>query len=78
MIFKSSCLATSTATKLGTEEIPIPLQLIMVAAILYKPEIAAYGLGVKVLNVKGVNMNITPTEEPEGTSPGFGAPAPAK
>ena len=57
----------------------VVLQLIMVAAILYKPEIVTYGLGeVKVLDVKGVNMNITPMEETEEPPPGFGAPAPAK
>ena len=60
----------------------VALQLIMVAAILYKPEIVTYGLGeVKVLDVKGVNMNITPTEETEEAPPTFGkpgAPAPAK
>ena len=79
MIFKSSGLAISATTKPGTEEIPIPLHLIMVAAILYKPEIATYGVDeVKVLDVKGVNMNITPVEEPEESLPGFGAPAPTK
>ena len=60
----------------------VALQLIMVAAILYKPEIVTYGLGeVKVLDVKGVNMNITPAEETEEAPPTFGkpgAPAPAK
>jgi TRAP-type mannitol/chloroaromatic compound transport system permease large subunit len=56
------------------------LQLIMVAAILYKPEIVTYGLGeVKVLDVKGVNMNITPEEETEEAPPTFGGPSePAK
>ena len=53
----------------------VALQLIMVAAILYKPEIVTYGLGeVKVLDVKGVNMNITPAEEPEEAPPSFGKP----
>ncbi len=58
----------------------VVLQLIMVAAILFKPEIVTYGLGeVKVLDVKGVNMNITPAEEPEEAPPTFGKPqAPAK
>ena len=58
----------------------VALQLIMVAAILYKPEIVTYGLGeVKVLDVKGVDMNITPVEEAEEAPPTFGAPAkPAK
>jgi TRAP-type mannitol/chloroaromatic compound transport system permease large subunit len=56
----------------------VALQLIMVAAILYKPEIVTYGLGeVKVLDVKGVNMNITPVEETEEAPPTFGAPTPA-
>ena len=54
----------------------VVLQLIMVAAILYKPEIVTYGLGeVKVLDVKGVNMNITPAEETEEAPPAFSAPA---
>ena len=53
----------------------VVLQLIMVAAILYKPEIVTYGLGeVKVLDVKGVNMNITPAEETEEPPPSFGKP----
>ena len=53
----------------------VVLQLIMVAAILYKPEIVTYGLGeVKVLDVKGVNMNITPVEETEEPPPSFGKP----
>ena len=57
----------------------VALQLIMVAAILYKPEIVTYGLGeVKVLDVKGVNMNITPAEETEEAPPTFGAPTPKK
>ena len=56
----------------------VVLQLIMVSAILYKPEIVTYGLGeTKVLDVKGVNMNITPAEENEEAPLGFGAPAPA-
>ena len=58
----------------------VALQLIMVAAILYKPEIVTYGLGeVKVLDVKGVNMNITPVEDAEEAPPTFGKPLePAK
>ena len=58
----------------------VALQLIMVAAILYKPEIVTYGLGeVKVLDVKGVNMNITPVEDAEEAPPAFGKPLePAK
>ncbi len=55
----------------------VVLQVIMVAAIMYKPEIVTYGLGeVKVLDVKGVNMNITPQEETEEAPPSFGAPTP--
>jgi TRAP-type mannitol/chloroaromatic compound transport system permease large subunit len=54
------------------------LQLIMVAAILFKPEIVLYGLGEqKKLDTQGVNLNITP-EEPmseEEPPPTFGAPA---
>lgn len=57
----------------------VALQLIMVAAILFKPEIVTYGLGeVKVLDVKGVNMNITPVEETEEAPPTFGKPIPGK
>ena len=57
----------------------VALQLIMVAAILYKPEIVTYGLGeVKVLDIKGVNMNITPAEDTEEAPPTFGAPKPVK
>jgi TRAP-type mannitol/chloroaromatic compound transport system permease large subunit len=58
----------------------VVLQLIMVAAILFKPEIVTYGLGeAKVLDVKGVNMNITPAEDAEEAPPTFGKPeAPAK
>jgi TRAP-type mannitol/chloroaromatic compound transport system permease large subunit len=54
------------------------LQLIMVAAIIFKPEIVLYGLGEqKKLNVEGVNLNITPMEEPldEEPPPSFGDPA---
>ena len=57
----------------------VALQLIMVAAILFKPEIVTYGLGeVKVLDVKGVNRNITPVEETEEAPPTFGKPIPGK
>ena len=56
------------------------LQCVMVAILIWQPKTALMGLGeVKVLNVKGVNMNITPEEETEETPPTFGAPAaPAK
>jgi TRAP-type mannitol/chloroaromatic compound transport system permease large subunit len=53
----------------------VVLQLIMVAAILFKPEIVTYGLGeTKVLDVKNVNMNITPAEDAEEAPPTFGKP----
>ena len=53
----------------------VVLQLIMVAAVVWKPEIVLYGLGeVKVLDVENVDLNITPMEEeddaPLGFSPG--------
>ena len=57
------------------------LQLIMVAAVIWKPQIVLYALGeVKVLNVDKVNLNITPQDEGEEAAPGFGsaASAPAK
>ncbi len=59
----------------------VALQLIMVAAIIYEPRIVTYGLGEqKVLDVKNVDMNITPKEDTEEAPPTFGAPAlpPAK
>ena len=57
------------------------LQLIMVAAVIWKPQIVLYALGeVKVLNVDKVNLNITPQDEGDEPAPGFGsaASAPAK
>lgn len=57
----------------------VALQVIMVAAIMWKPEIVTYGLGEqKVLDVQNVNMNITPEEEPEEAPPSFGPATPAK
>lgn len=58
----------------------VVLQIIMVAAIIWKPGIVTYGLGeVKVLDVKNVDMNITPEEETEEAPPTFGpAAAPEK
>jgi GntP family gluconate:H+ symporter len=51
----------------------VVLQLIMVAAVMWKPEIVLYGLGeVKVLDVENVDLNITPMEEEEEPPPGFG------
>jgi GntP family gluconate:H+ symporter len=55
----------------------VVLQLIMVAAVVWKPEIVLYGLGeVKVLDVENVDLNITPIDEEEeaplGFSPGPG------
>ncbi len=57
----------------------VVLQLIMVAAVIFKPEIVLYGLGEqKVLDVENVNLNITPEEEEEEAPPSFGpAPTPA-
>ena len=57
----------------------VVLQCIMVSIMIWKPNIVLMGLGeVKVLDVKGVNMNITPQEETEEAPPTFGRPAPAK
>ena len=55
----------------------VVLQCVMVAIMIWQPKIVLMGLGeVKVLDVKGVNMNITPEEETEEAPPTFGAPAP--
>ena len=49
------------------------LQLIMVAAVIWKPQIVLYALGeVKVLNVDKVNLNITPQDDADEPAPGFG------
>jgi TRAP-type mannitol/chloroaromatic compound transport system permease large subunit len=54
----------------------VVLQLIMVAAVVWKPEIVLYGLGeVKVLDVENVDLNITPMEEEEDAPLGF-SPSP--
>jgi TRAP-type mannitol/chloroaromatic compound transport system permease large subunit len=54
----------------------VVLQLIMVTAVIWKPEIVLYGLGeAKVLNVEKVNLNITPEEPEEEAPPSFGAPS---
>jgi TRAP-type mannitol/chloroaromatic compound transport system permease large subunit len=51
----------------------VVLQLIMVAAVVWKPEIVLYGLGeVKVLDVENVDLNITPMDEEEEPPPSFG------
>jgi TRAP-type mannitol/chloroaromatic compound transport system permease large subunit len=51
----------------------VVLQLIMVAAVIWKPEIVLYGLGeAKVLDVENVNLNITPEEEEDEPPPSFG------
>ena len=51
----------------------VVLQLIMVAAVIWKPQIVLYGLGeVKVLDVDKVNLNITPQDQEEEPPPGFG------
>jgi GntP family gluconate:H+ symporter len=56
----------------------VALQLIMVAAVLWKPQIVLYGLGEqKVLDVDKVNLNITPMEEEEEPPPSFGDLPPA-
>ena len=54
----------------------VVLQIIMVAVILWKPEIVTYGLGeVKKLDVDKVNLNITPQDDDSEPAPGFGPPA---
>jgi GntP family gluconate:H+ symporter len=56
----------------------VVLQIIMVAAILWKPEIVLMGLGEqKVLDVENVDLNITPIEEELEAPPSFGDEAPS-
>ncbi len=56
----------------------VALQLVMVAFILWKPELVLTGLGEqKKLDVQNVNINITAPEEDEEMPPLFGAPASA-
>ena len=71
-------MSTSTIYKGATAF--VALQCVMVAIMIWKPDIVLMGLGeVKVLDVKGVNMNITPAEDAEEAPPTFGKPAvPAK
>ena len=55
----------------------VVLQVIMVVAIMWKPQIVLMGLGEqKKLDVENVNLNITPADENmEEAPPSFGAPA---
>jgi len=54
----------------------VALQVIMVAAVIWQPQIVLYGLGeVKVLDVDKVNLNITPEDEEEEPPPSFGPAA---
>ncbi len=56
----------------------VVLQLVMVAVILWKPELVLMGLGEqKKLDVENVNINITAPEEEEEPPPTFGIPASA-
>ena len=56
----------------------VVLQIIMVAFILWKPELVLTGLGEqKKLDVQNVNINITAPEDEEEPLPTFGAPASA-
>ncbi len=56
----------------------VALQIIMVAVVLWKPEIVMVGLGEqKKLDVQNVNINITAPEDEEEPLPSFGAPASA-
>lgn len=56
----------------------VALQLVMVAFILWKPELVLTGLGEqKKLDVQNVDLNITMPEEEEEPPPAFGLPASA-
>ena len=70
----------STATIYRGATAFVALQCVMVAIMVWKPDIVLMGLGeVKVLQVDKVNLNITPAEEAEEAPPSFGKPsAPAK
>jgi GntP family gluconate:H+ symporter len=57
----------------------VVLQLILVAAVMWKPQIVLYGLGEqKVLDLESVDMNIAPMEFDEEPAPGTEADAPPK
>jgi len=55
----------------------VALQVIMVSAVIWQPQIVLYGLGEqKTLDVENVNLSITPEEDEESNPPpSFGAPA---
>jgi hypothetical protein len=54
----------------------VALQVIMVAVVLWKPELVMSGLGEqKKLDVENVNINITVPEAEEEPPPTFGLPA---
>jgi GntP family gluconate:H+ symporter len=57
----------------------VVLQLILVAAVMWKPQIVLYGLGEKqVLDLESVDMNIEPMEFDDEPAPGTEADAPPK
>jgi tripartite ATP-independent transporter DctM subunit len=54
----------------------VVLQILMVAVILWKPEVVLYGLGEqKVLNTDKVNLNITPQDDDNEAAPTMGGAA---
>ncbi|KNZ31979.1 MAG: C4-dicarboxylate ABC transporter [Methylibium sp. NZG] len=71
----------STATIYRGATAFVVLQCVMVAIMIWKPEIVLMGLGEqKVLDVDSVNLNITPVDEEEEPPPSFGpsmGPGPA-
>ncbi len=77
-VTKKRIAAMSTADIYRGSVSFVVLQIIMVAVILWKPEVVLSGLGEqKKLDVDKVNLNITPVEEDEQPPPTMGAPAPA-
>jgi len=54
----------------------VAVQLVMVAVVLFNPQVVLMGLGEqKKLDTQNVDLNITPMEEEEEPPPSFGAPA---
>jgi GntP family gluconate:H+ symporter len=66
----------STATIYRGAMAFVVLQCVMVAIMIWKPDIVLMGLGeVKVLDVENVDLNITPMEEEDDAPLGF-SPSP--
>jgi TRAP-type mannitol/chloroaromatic compound transport system permease large subunit len=77
VVTKKKISAVSTADIYRGSVSFVVLQIIMVAFILWKPEIVTYGLGeVKKLDVDKVNLNITPPDDDSEPPPSFGNAAP--